>query len=64
MALPLIAITWGIAAVATAFGLYQVRWTVESVEQISDSYGGTVLLIGLGVMALAFGGTKLLRALK
>lgn len=64
--MPLIIVGAGVIAIAAAFGLYQLRWTVESaVEIVEDTKSGlNPLLIGLGVLAFAFGATKILRTFK
>lgn len=57
MPLPLIPIIVGISFVSAAYGLYQIRYTIESVEEITTGENGIFSsLIGkafLGIIATA-----------
>lgn len=59
-------ITAGVISIAGVLGLVTISWSLESVEEIVEDtkVGSTVLLFGLGILALAFGAGKLFRTFK
>ena len=66
MAIPLIPIVYGIITLATAYGIFQLKWIVHDITEAVDetSEGWNVFLISAGLLLAVFALAKGVKVFK